>query len=114
MKNFDLGVHWEIHLLCGGVQKKPIQYRERFPKKGGLGQLADLRGGGLPARKMGVFLSGRLHSCFNWKWSIVAAKYHTREKIIRNSVTAYEILQERVFKNLWSPFMINDFHTCFG
>ena len=101
------------------VQKKPIQYRGGFPQKGGgLGQFADLRGGGLLVRKRGVFLSGRLHSCFNWKWPIVAAKYHTRQKIIRNSVTAYDILQERVFKNLWSPFMINDFQkkncTCFG
>ena len=43
MKNLNiLGVHWKIQLLRGEGHKKLI--KERLPKKGGLGQFADLRG----------------------------------------------------------------------
>ena len=29
---------------------------------------------------------------FNWKWLVLAAKYHTRQKIIHNSVKTCDIL----------------------
>ena len=54
-----LGVHWKIWLLGGEFTKK--QYRGGLPKKGRLGQFADLRGGGGGglARKRGMlFLRG--------------------------------------------------------
>ena len=41
------------------VQKKPIQYRGGFPQKGGgLGQFADLRGGGCWWERGGCFWVG--------------------------------------------------------
>ena len=43
MKNVSiLGVHWKIQLLEGGAHEKSIK-RGGLPKKGGLGQFADLR-----------------------------------------------------------------------
>ena len=41
----------------GGVNEKPIK-RGELPKKGGLGQFADLRGGGLGKKEGVVFLRG--------------------------------------------------------
>ena len=44
IKNFSIfGVHWKI-LLLGGVTKN--QYTGGLPKKGGLGEFVDSRGGG--------------------------------------------------------------------
>ena len=67
MKNFNiLGVHWKIQLLGwgggGGFTKK--QYRDGgLPKKGGLGQFADLGvGWGLDKKEGGVFF------CFFLEW----------------------------------------------
>ena len=52
MKNFNiLGFHCKIQLLGGEFTKK--WYRGGIAGKGGHGQFADLRGGGL-ARKRGV------------------------------------------------------------
>ena len=46
MKNFNIfGVHQKTQVLGGGVHEKPI-YRGGCLKRGGLGQFADLRGGG--------------------------------------------------------------------
>ena len=46
MKNLNImGVHWKIPFLGWGVHEKPI-YRRELPKKRGLGQFAELRGGG--------------------------------------------------------------------
>ena len=55
-RNFNIiGVHWKIELL-GGSRKNNI-YRGESPKKGGLGEFTDLRGG--LAKKRGiVFLRG--------------------------------------------------------
>ena len=53
MKNFNiLGVHWKIWLLRGSSWKTNIE--RGLPKKRGLGQFEDLRGGGGLARKRGV------------------------------------------------------------
>ena len=56
MKNYNiLGVKWKTQLIRGGFTKN--QYRGGFPKKGGLGQFADLRGGGGGKKERGmVFL----------------------------------------------------------
>ena len=44
MKNFNiLGVHRKIGVLGGGGHEKP-RYKGGLPKKGGLGQFAELRG----------------------------------------------------------------------
>ena len=54
MKHFNImWVHWEIHFKggVGGFMKK-LMYRENCLKRGGGGQFADLRGGGL-AKKEG-------------------------------------------------------------
>ena len=51
IKNFN------IINIFRGVHKKPI-YRGELPKKGGLGQFADLRGAW--QKRGGVFLSGGL------------------------------------------------------
>ena len=47
MKNFNiLGVHWKIQLLGGGGGGSgKTNIEGRLPKKEGLGQFADLRGG---------------------------------------------------------------------
>ena len=59
MKNFNIfGVHQKTQVLGGGVHEKPI-YRGGCLKRGGLGQFADLRGGGLASiRGGGVFKGG--------------------------------------------------------
>ena len=60
MKKFNIfGVHWKIRFLEGGVgvHEKPI-YRGRLPKKGGLGQFSDLRGGLDKKERGGVFDGG--------------------------------------------------------
>ena len=76
MKNFNIsGVHWKIRLLGGeGVTKK--QYRGgELPKKGGLGQFADLRDGlgqfanlrgAWQERGGGVFERGLIPQCPLW------------------------------------------------
>ena len=47
MKNFNiLGVHGKICVLGGGFTKSQNIGLRGLPKKGGLGQFADLRGGG--------------------------------------------------------------------
>ena len=46
MKNFKiLAVHWKMWLLGVQVYKKPM-WKGWLPKKGELGQFADLAGGG--------------------------------------------------------------------
>ena len=58
MKNFNIfGVHQKTQVLGGGVHEKPI-YRGGCLKRGGLGQFADLRGGGLASIRGGVFSRG--------------------------------------------------------
>ena len=53
MKNVNIfGVHWKIRLLRG-VHKKPIK-RRHLPKRGELGQFADLKGR-RQERGVGVF-----------------------------------------------------------
>ena len=34
------------------------------------------------------------HVCFSWKWPVLAAKWHTRQKIIHNSVKTDDILMK--------------------
>ena len=50
-----MGVHGKIWFL-GGVHKKPI-YRRELPKKGGLGQFVESKGG-LDKKEGVVFLRG--------------------------------------------------------
>ena len=63
MKNI-LGVHGKIRVFGGvgvgggGVTKS--QYMGGLPKKGGLGQFADLREGGVGKKEEGGVLEGRL------------------------------------------------------
>ena len=59
MKNLNiLGVYWKIWLSGGSSRKTDIE--GGLPKKGGLGQFADLREGGLGKKKEGgVFEGGR-------------------------------------------------------
>ena len=58
MKNFNIfGVHQKTQVLGGGVHEKPI-YRGGCLKRGGLGQFADLRGGGLATKRRLVFFRG--------------------------------------------------------
>ena len=57
MKNFDtLGVHWKIRLLGGISRKTGIE--GGLPKKEGLGEFADLGGGGLARQRGVVFEEG--------------------------------------------------------
>ena len=57
MKNFSItGVHWKIQFLVG-VPKKPM-YRGELPKKEGLGQFPDLRGGGVGKKEVGGVFEG--------------------------------------------------------
>ena len=60
MKNLNiLGVYWKIWLSGGSSRKTDIE--GGLPKKGGLGQFADLReggGGGLARKRKVVFLRG--------------------------------------------------------
>ena len=59
MKNFDLGVHWKIQLLCGEFKKSQFNIEGDFLKQGGgLGQFADLRGGACWWERGGCFWVG--------------------------------------------------------
>ena len=45
MKNFNImGVHWKIRYI--GIRQGKTNIQGELPKKGELGQFADLRGGG--------------------------------------------------------------------
>ena len=67
MKNFNiLGVHWRIQLLGGGGSRK-TNIDGGLPKRGGLGQFANLMRGGLGKKEAGVFLRGRvMPQCTLW------------------------------------------------
>ena len=55
MKNFNIfGVHWKIWFLGGRVSRKTNIEGGGLPKKSGLGQFADLRGGLARKRGSGV------------------------------------------------------------
>ena len=57
MRNFNImGVQWKIQFLVGAANK-PI-YRGELPKKGALGQFADLKGVGLPKKRGWCFWVG--------------------------------------------------------
>ena len=60
MKNFNtIGVHWEIKFLRG-ISRKTIAYGGELPRKGRLGECADLRGA-QQKRGSGVFDGGDWH-----------------------------------------------------
>ena len=64
MKNLNImGVHWKIPFLGWGVHEKPI-YRRELPKKGGLGQFAELRGGGAWRKRGGLI--PQYPNCNTW------------------------------------------------
>ena len=76
MENFNiLGFHWKIQLLGGSSQKTNIEGVVGLPKKGGLGQFADLRD---LARKRGwCFWGGVDPWCTLWvSISIVTSDIH--------------------------------------
>ena len=52
MKNFNImGVHWKIRYI--GIRQGKTNIQGELPKKGELGQFADLRGGGGGGKKGG-------------------------------------------------------------
>ena len=52
MKNFNImGVHWKIRYI--GIRQGKTNIQGELPKKGELGQFADLRGGGGGLSKKG-------------------------------------------------------------
>ena len=58
MKNFNImGVHWKIRCLGEFIKNQSI-YRGEYPKKWGLGQLAELRGKAWPKRGVWCFWGG--------------------------------------------------------
>ena len=56
MKNFDLGVHWKIQLLCGEFKKSQFNIEGDFLKQGGAWTVCRFKGRGAAGEKeVGVF-----------------------------------------------------------
>ena len=70
----------------------------------------------MPSSATAMFLNQlcMLHMGYIFGWpinpqlemAVLAAKYHTRQKIIHNSAKTYILAKEKVLKSLWSPFGI--------